>query len=255
MDVPFDLNLLMIILPFIFIGGFVDAIAGGGGVITWVGFLASGVPIHAAYSTNKIQAFFGTAVAAFNYLKEGHFNKWYIPFATIGAIIGSTSGSYLVTLTSEQTLKYIMMGILPIIAVIMTLNKKGLKTSTRNFTKKQLFILTFIMGLILGFYDGFIGPGTGTFLIIGFMMLGLSMLEANGNAKIINNITSLSSTMVFFISGKVVWWLAIPCIITNIIAAQIGSKMAIKNGEKIIRPVMLFIMALLFIKFAFDIFS
>ncbi|WP_423364148.1 sulfite exporter TauE/SafE family protein [Mycoplasma sp. P36-A1] len=249
----FDINILFIVLPFIFLGGFVDSIAGGGGVVTWIGFLVGGLPIHLIYGTNKAQALVGTAVSTYNYLKEGHFNKWYIPFATVGAIIGSALGSYMVTITSAEILNLIMILVLPCIGVLMMFNKKIVSNKKVSFSKKKIFVISAIIGLVIGLYDGFIGPGTGTFLIIAFSLCGLSMLEAGGNAKIINLITNLISFIIFFFNGIIIWWLAIPCIITNIIANYFGSKLAIKNGEKIIRPVLIFVMLLLAAKIIFDI--
>lgn len=250
----FDLSILFIVLPFIFLAGFIDSIAGGGGVVSWIGFLIAGLPIHQIYGTNKIQALVGTAVSTYNYVKEGHFNKWFIPFGTVGAIIGSFIGSYLVTITSEETLKTIIVIALPIIAVFMMFYKKiSIKNKDLVLTKQSIFIYSALIGLIIGFYDGFIGPGTGTLLILAFTMCGLSMLEANGNAKIINLITNIIAFIIFFINGNIIWWLAIPCIFTNMIANHLGSKLAIKNGDRIIKPTLVFVLLLLAAKLIFDV--
>lgn len=244
---------LLITLPFIFVGGFVDAIAGGGGVINWIGFLISGVPIHAAYGSGVVSGIFGTATSSINYVKEKHYAKDYLPFGSLGTVIGSSIGSYLVTQTAEETLKIIMICILPIIAIVMVFHGKYANKIEVNLSKRQIYYLSFIVGLVLGFYGGFIGPGIGTFLIIAFSFMGLELLKAGGTAKIINFVMCLVAGSVFLASGIVNWYLAIPCLIVNVIANQIGSHVAISNGEKIIKPVMLVVVILLFVKVIFDV--
>ncbi|WP_423363883.1 sulfite exporter TauE/SafE family protein [Mycoplasma sp. P36-A1] len=253
MTIDFDWNTLIIVLPFIFAGGFVDSIAGGGGVLSWIGFLIAGVPMHISYSTNKIQALAGTSVSSYNYIKAGHFNKWFLPFAIVGAILGSSIGSYVVTTLDDATLKMIITVVLPFIALMMAFSRKSEKAKNRKLSKGQIFITSGILGLAIGLYDGFIGPGAGTFLIVGFSMLGLSLLEAGGNAKIINLITSLSASIIFITGGFLDLGLVIPCIIVNIVANHLGSKLAISGGEKIIRPVMLSVMVMLVLKLASDV--
>jgi len=250
----FDWSILAVALPFVFVAGFVDSIAGGGGVISITGFLLSGLPVYNVYGVNKVQAMTGTAVSAFNYIKNGYFNKKFIPFALAGAIIGAFSGSTMVTILGENVLKMTLIAILPAIAVIIMFNKQITSlVKPHKLTTKTIFALSTFIGLTVGFYDGFIGPGTGTFFIIAFTMCGMTMLEACGSAKIINLATNVISTIIFLKSGFVIWWLAIPCIITNMAANQIGSRLAIKNGEKIIRPVLLVVMGLLAIYFIYDI--
>lgn len=248
----FDLEVLLIVLPFIFVGGFVDAIAGGGGIVNVIGFMISGVPMHMILGTNKVQALFGTSVATYNYVSKGHYKKDFIIFSFIGAAIGSLSGAYIASITSQETLRWLMTVILPIVAIVMISGKKP-KISLIEETKKKIYIVTFFIGLIIGFYDGMIGPGTGTFLIIAFSMCGLSLLDANGNAKAVNLASNVMAGTLFLVKGKVILWLAIPCIITNVIANYIGSHLAIKNGDKIVRPIIVGVLILLFFKTIADI--
>jgi uncharacterized membrane protein YfcA len=250
----FSWHVLAIAIPFVFVAGFVDSIAGGGGVISVTGFLLSGLPVHNVYGVNKMQAMVGTAVSTRNYIKNGHFNWKYIPFAIVTAIIGSAIGAKLVTMLSDVTLRRMLMVVIPFIAIIMMFNKKITGSiKPHKMTNKKIYLISAIIGLVIGLYDGFIGPGTGTFLIIAFTMCGMKMLDAGGNAKVINLVTNVISGIVFLLNGQVLWWLAIPCIITNVFANYIGSKLAIKNGEKIIRPTLIVVMGLLIVKFIFDI--
>ena len=248
----FDLSILLIVLPFIFIGGLVDSIAGGGGVVNMIGFMISGVPMHHALGTNKVASFFGTLVAAYNYIKNGHFKKEFVIFAIVGSLIGSTIGSYLANIIAQDTLRWIMTIVLPIAALIMLSGFKP-KGSLLNASTKRIFIVTFFIGLTIGFYDGILGPGTGTFLIIAFSLCGLSLLDANGNAKMVNLASNVMAGLMFLFHGKVLFWLVIPCIITNVIANNIGSRLAIKNGEKVVRPIIIGVLILLFIRTIVDI--
>jgi len=249
----FDWQVLLIVVPFVFLAGFIDSIAGGGGVISITGFLLSGLPVHSVLGVNKVQASVGTAVSTFNYIKGGHFDWKFIPFSLVFCIIGAYFGATLVTILDPEIMKRLLLIIIPIIALIMMFNKKITSlVKPQTLTTKQIYIVSSIIGLTIGFYDAFIGPGTGTFLIIAFTMCGVQMLDAGGNAKIINLTSNIISAIIFLLHGHVIWWIAIPCIIANIIANQLGSKLAIKNGEKIIRPTLLIVMALLIIKFIFD---
>jgi len=252
--VEFDWSILAIAIPFVFAAGFVDSIAGGGGVISVTGFLLSGLPVHNIFGVNKIQSSIGTSVSTYNYVKSGHVDWKFIPFSLTFAIIGAFAGATLVTQLDEAFLRRVLLVIIPLIALIMMFNKKITSlVKPHSLTTKQIYVISAIIGLTIGFYDAFVGPGTGTFLIIAFSMCGVKMLDAGGNAKIINLTSNIISAIIFFLHGHIIWWLAIPCIITNIIANQLGSRLAIKNGEKIIRPTLLVVMALLIIKFIFDI--
>lgn len=243
----FDVNVLIIMLIAVFIAGFVDAIAGGGGIITMSAFMLCGVPMHYAIGTNKTQALFGLITSNFNYIRKRLFNLKFIPFAIIGIFLGSGGGSLLALSLTDDALKVIMTVSLPLIAAFILSGKRP----KNNFCKKSklhIAIATFILGLGVGFYDGAIGPGSGTLMIIGFTICGLDILKANGNAKIVGLVSTGITAGLFIFQGQVLLWLVIPCIIVSIIGNFIGSKLAIKNGEKIVRPIMVGVLILLFIK-------
>lgn len=248
----FDLNVLLIVLPFIFLAGFVDSIAGGGGLISISGFFLAGVSPLYALGTNKAQSTVGTMVATYNYIKNDHYNRKVILYSVIGSLIGATIGAEIANRISEDILKIIVVSVLPFVGLIM-LSKKKPTFQLHDMTPIKINSITFLIGLILGLYDGAIGPGTGTFLIIAFTMCGLSMLEANGNSKIVNLASNLAAVVVYIYHGRILLWIAIPAMIVNIIANHIGSSLAIKNGEKVIRPMIIFILILVFIKTFYDI--
>lgn len=248
----FDIQVILNVLLFIFIAGFVDSIAGGGGIVSMSGFIIAGVPMHYALGTNKMQSLFGTAISTYNYVRNGSYRLDFVIFSIVGSLIGAFLGASIANQLDQDFLKILMSFVLVIVAFIIIFNKKT-KTSILNLSQNKIYIITFFIGLAIGFYDGILGPGTGTFLIIAFSLSGLTLLQANGSAKIVNLSSNIMSTLVFLFHGKVLLWLAIPCIITNMIANYIGSKLAIKNGDKIVRPVLIFVVILLLIKMLFDV--
>lgn len=247
----FDVQVLIIVLIFTFLAGVVDAIAGGGGIISLSGFLIAGVPIHNAMATGKLAAVFGQSVAAYNYIKENHFNKAFVLFSCLGAVIGGSLGAKLALSLNSQDLTIIVLISLPVAALVI-LNKKQAKHHLGSKSKGVIRLITFMIGLVLGFYGGLVGPGTGTFLIIAFTFCGLNFLQANGNAKIANTVMDLAAVVLFLNAKKTIVWLAIPTIIVGMLANYIGSKLAIKNGDKIIKPMVLIVLVMLFIQVIFS---
>lgn len=243
----FDVSVLVIMLVAVFIAAIVDAIAGGGGIITMSAFMLCGVPMHYAIGTNKTQALFGLITANFNYIRKGLFDLKFIPFALVGILLGSGGGSLLALTLTDEVLKIIMTVALPIIAAFILSGRKP-KNSIAKSSKLNIAIATFILGISVGFYDGAIGPGSGTLMIIGFTICGLDILKANGNAKIIGLVSTGITATLFLVQGQFLLWLLIPCIIASMIGNYIGSKLAIKNGNKIVRPIMIGVLCLLFIK-------
>lgn len=250
----FDLTTLIIVLLFTFLAGIVDSIAGGGGIISVAGFLLAGVPVHNTMATGKLAAVFGQGVAAYNYVKEKHFNKDFVLFSVIGAVIGGLLGTKLALFLQPEQLKLIVLISLPIAALVI-INKKQAKHHLSHQTITVIRTITFLIGLSLGFYGGLVGPGTGTFLIIAFTYCGLSFLQANGNAKIANMTMDMAAVILYFNAGKTIFWLAIPAIFVGMFANHIGSKLAIKNGEKIIKPMIIFVLVVLFAQVVYNFFA
>lgn len=237
------LETYLTVLPFIFMAGFVDSIAGGGGVISILGFMMAGIPMHNALATNKVQSSFGTTVAVINYARAKHIDYKVALIAFIGAFLASLVGSNLALLIPQEILA-IMMIFISFVVIGLLFVKKDIKANPNH-----LILKTALIGLIIGFYDGLLGPGTGTFLSIGFLFIGLDLITSTGTAKIVNLGSNIAAMIVFILAGKVIWPLAIACIIVNMIANYLGSKLAIKHKDKIIKPIMLVVLGLLIIKF------
>lgn len=246
---------MWIIYPLLFLTGFVDSIAGGGGLISLSSFLAVGVPPHLALGTNKVSAFLGTGLSAAYFARQGHVNWRAALYAFTGAVAGSALGARLALLVDERTLSLVLMIAIPLIAVFL-ITKKDLGTVEKHLSKNREILYALLVGLLVGCYDGFIGPGTGTFLIIAFtLFMGQNLLTACGNAKIVNFASNIAAAGMFMYSGSVDYKLAIPCAGCAILGNYVGTKLALKNGAKIVRPMMVVVVLLLLAKVAKDFFT
>lgn len=240
-----------------FLAGFVDAIVGGGGLIqTPVAMiLMPNLPVANIIGSLKIPAFSGTSFAAFQYLKKVDMNWKLLFIMAILAFCSAFLGSTLLTMVSNDFMKPLLFFILIGLA-IYTFKKKnfGQHQEKEHSTRRQL-IYVVIISIVVGFYDGFIGPGTGSFLVLGFVsILGFDFLHASANAKMVNLATNFGSICLFVIKGKIIWAFAIPMAFCNAFGGWVGAKLAIKKGNDFIRKFFLFIVILTLIRFGYDVF-
>ena len=244
------LETFIIVCPLVFLAGLIDAIGGGGGLISLPAYLIAGLPTHAAIATNKISSTFGTALATYRFAKAKLINlKLAIP-SVIAAIIGSSIGAKISLLIPEKVLSYVLMIILPITAFLV-LNKKLFNDngSEEVVLDKKTYIIATLSALIVGMYDGFYGPGTGTFLIIAFTVFAkLNIQTSNAQAKVINLTTNITALVVFLLGGEGVLTLGIAAVLCNMAGGYMGAGMAMKNGAKIVRPSIIFVLCLLVLK-------
>lgn len=241
----------LLICPLVFLAGLIDAIGGGGGLISLPAYLIAGVPPHMAIATNKLSSSCGTFLATVRFIKNKLIDLTLAIPSIVCAIIGSYIGANLSLLTDERIMEYIMMILLPVVAVIVMNNKIFTNNTSEEFLThtRKLYVIVALCGLIVGLYDGFYGPGTGTFLIIGFTIFAkMSVKQANGQAKIINLTSNITSLTVYLFSGQVIILLGIAGAISNMIGAYIGSGLVMKEGSKIVRPIILIVLVLLFLK-------
>ncbi|MDR1520621.1 MAG: TSUP family transporter [Planctomycetota bacterium] len=241
---------MWIIYPLLFLAGFVDSIAGGGGLISISSFLAIGVPPHLALGTNKFSAFLGTGLSTLYFARRGHIKWDSAIYAFGGALIGSMAGARLVLLLDERTLAWLMLIAIPA-AAILPIVRKDFGSIERKLPPIRNIAYSLLTGFVIGGYDGFFGPGAGTFLILAFTaVLGLKLLTACGNAKAVNFASNIGAVAMFMGSGDIDYGLGVPCAACALLGNYLGARLAVKNGVKIIRPAMLFVIALLLIKIA-----
>ncbi len=248
---------LLIVCPLVFLGGFVDSVAGGGGLITLPAYLMAGLGAHFAMGTNKVVNACGTMIASVRYFKGG---KVELPPALIsgaGALVGSFLGSKLALLIPEETLKMLMLVALPVIAVVLMFkkdfgNEPGQKA---HYGTQRMVIASALIGFVIGGYDGLVGPGTGTFMIMAFTAaLSMDLLTASGCSKVANLASNISSAVLFACSGKVMWMLAVPAAICNVLGALAGTRYAMRGGSKKVRGMIFVVLGLLFIKVITELF-
>ncbi len=248
------MNILWILCPLILIAGMVDAIAGGGGLISLTAYYAVGLPPHLALGNNKFSSLWGTAVACWRYMRSGHIKWSFALLSAAGALVGSALGARLSLLVNERYLQLLLVVIVPALAVFI-LWKPDFGQKERHLGSGMMVFLSILAGFVTGGYDGFFGPGAGMFMTLAFtVVLGLDMVTASGNARVVNLSSNLAALVTFVIHGNVNYAIGIPCAICGILGNYIGSGMAIKGGSKVIRPVMVIVLVLLLLKIVLDLF-
>lgn len=244
-----NIYIYLFLCPLLFIAGFVDAIGGGGGLISLPAYLMAGLPAHTAIATNKLSGCCGTLVATYGFAKNKCINYKLAIEAIIFALIGSYFGANLSLLIDEKIITYLFYLLIPVCALIV-LNKKCLADTNQEFVlNKKVHCIICICSFVIGIYDGFYGPGTGTFLLIAFSIFAkMDVQNSNGLSKVVNLSSSIMSLLIFIINRQVIFSLGIICALCNMLGGYIGSNLAIKQGSKITRPIIIVVLILLFLK-------
>ena len=240
--------LIVIGLTFVaFFAGFIDAVAGGGGLILAPTLLLVGITPQLALGTNKFVAIFGTTTAVINFARKGKIIWKIALIGVIGALVGSVIGTKSILMFDEETVAKIILAILPFTAIVVFIPKKKIKSEINEFTKNDLYIKVPIISFILGFYDGFFGPGTGTFLTLFFYtFLGMNLVNSSAISRVINLSSGIGSFITFALAGKIIYLLGLPLIVGNMAGGFIGSKMAMTKGQKFIKYMIITVFILLF---------
>lgn len=240
-----------------FAAGFIDAIVGGGGLIqTPVGLiLLPNLPVSTVIGTLKIPAFSGTSFAAYQYLKKVDMN-WKLLFIMMGLAMPSAFlGSALLTYMSNDFMKPLLLFILSLLAIYTYAKKNFGQHVERNISERTQILNAIIISFVVGFYDGFIGPGTGSFFVVAFIaLMGFDFLQASANAKMVNLATNFGSICLFMMKGKIIWAIALPMAASNALGGWLGAKLAINKGNGFIRIFFLIIVVATLIRFAYDVF-
>lgn len=251
-----SLPMILLVSLLVGLGGFVDASAGGGGLITLPAYMATGLPVHVVYAANKFSSACGTTFSSAMFLRKKAFDGKVALIAAATSFLGSGLAARLVLILPDRVLKTLVLVMLPLAAVIIfsQRNQPEENRSEEVPLGKKLLIAALI-GFFIGGYDGLVGPGTGTFAILAFTaILKYDLRTASGNAKLLNLASNYASLATYLLAGTVPFALAIPCALCNIGGALLGSHFALSRGAKFIRPMMLVVMGLLLIKLATDLF-
>ncbi|MEI6220534.1 MAG: TSUP family transporter [Actinomycetes bacterium] len=235
--------------------GFVDAVAGGGGLVQLPALLIgiSDKPIPMILGTNKIPSIFGTSTAAASYFKKVRPDLRLTISMALPALIGSVAGAHLAAQFPTSVFHPLILALL-ILVGIYTWRKPDLGLSeTLRYTHATRLWIVAGCGLLIGFYDGLFGPGTGTFLVfLLVIVVGYEFLKASATAKLVNIATNFGAIATFQFSGHIWWRLGLALAIANVAGAVIGSRLAIRGGSPLVRKVFLFVVAALIAKLSYD---
>lgn len=246
---------LIIICIVSFAAGFIDSIAGGGGLIQTPAILTlyPQHPVATLLGTTKIPSLSGTAYASWFYARNTRVDWKLIAFLFPASFMGAFAGSYCITLIDSAFIKPVILVILILVAVYTFLNKNlGIKSRRAAALKTQIAIGS-AFGFVIGFYDGMIGPGTGSLFILAFVtLIGMDFLAASAHGKLLNIATNISSIVLFGITGNILYRIAIPMAFCNIAGSVIGSRLAILKGNKFIRIFFLLVVMGTIVRFAWD---
>jgi uncharacterized protein len=240
-----------------FAAGFVDAVVGGGGLIQIPAalLLLPGVPVATVIGTTKIPSFSGTSLAAIQYSRRVELDFKRIGLMMLLASPAAFLGSRILTLVSNEFMKPLLLGILIGVAIYTYTKKNFGEHTEQEHSELQHLVYIILITLVIGFYDGFVGPGSGSFLILAFIaLLGFDFLKASATAKFVNLSTNIGSIVLFALSGKILYQLALPMAACNAAGGLLGARMAILRGNKFIRIFFLTIVIVMIIRLAMTFF-
>jgi uncharacterized protein len=235
-----------------FVAGLVDAIAGGGGLVSLPALLAAGLPPHVALGTNKGQAVFGAAASAISFWRRGVVDRDRAPLGFAAGFAGSLLGAMGVLAVPLAPLRVVVI-VLLVIAAAVVLARRKVDARPREMTAGARNAALAGIALVIGAYDGFFGPGTGSMLVVAFaVVFGDALTRASGNAKIVNLASNVAAVLLFAYHGVVVWSVALPMAAANALGAATGAHLAVRNGDRLVRAVVLVVVAALVVKLAVD---
>lgn len=253
----YSLYTLFFLATFAFIAGFLDAIVGGGGLIQLPALLIQfpQLALPTLFGTNKIAALSGTSIAAVQYAKRIRFNWKVLLSISLFSFLFSFLGARTVSYLDSEALKPLILIILIAIAIYTFIKKDLGNVATKDLSTAKKMIFGALIGAVIGFYDGFFGPGTGSFFVLAFVViLGFDFLSASAYAKVVNCITNISALLVFVSHGNYLLELAILMAVFNVLGNFLGTKIAFKKGNKFIRIVFLIIVMLMILRYSKEVF-
>lgn len=242
----------LIVCPLVFLAGFIDAIAGGGGLISLPAYLIAGLPPHAAIGTNKFSACMGTIVATWHFARKGIIYWKHALPAVVTALAGSWLGAEIALWVDAEAFKLVMLIILPLTGFYV-LFKKPFQADKKPYSDVKTILITLVLSFLIGIYDGFYGPGTGTFLILLLTAVAhVSLNEAAGTTKVINLSTNVAALAVFLLNGVVWFPLALVAAVFGIAGNYIGANYFTSKGTGFVKPVIVIVLTIFFIKICWE---
>ena len=242
-----ELSILLLLCLVSFAAGYLDSIAGGGGLLMLPAFLLCGVPADFALGTNKLTASLGTAASLATYARSG-LVIWRL--AVVGlpvAFLGAFIGSKLLLLLDSAAIGKVVLVLLPF-GILATLLPKTARVQERELVSRDLYLRTPLVCAAVSLYEGFFGPGSASFFILGFHhFLGIGLVRAVASSKIFNFTAGMSSVLVYALHGRILWLEAIPLALAAVVGGVVGSRMAIRSGAGFIRKILALSLGLLFV--------
>ena len=241
-------KMIVIVVIGVFLASFTDGVAGGGGIISVPTYFLAGLPAHLALGTNKLSSGLGTAVSTARFIRGGYVDwKLAVPSVAL-ALYGAHLGTRLQLALDETYLKWLLLIVLPVVAFVV-LRQKKLPEERGEMDERRRAAIVWAASFAVGAYDGFYGPGTGTFLILIYCNLAkMDLRTASGNVKLVNLASNMGALFTSLANGKVFIVLGLIGAAASVAGHYIGSGLAIKNGSRIVRPVILIVLILLAVK-------
>lgn len=247
----------LVICPLVFLAGYIDAIVGGGGLISLPAYLLAGLPSHNAIATNKVSSFMGTTIATLRYGKNGFIPVKESIFAVPCALIGSYIGTRIALLIEATVFRMVLLIVLPLTAAYILFGKRVFHESELELLPAcKSLPLIFAISFVIGIYDGFYGPGTGTFLML--LLTGvvhMSLKNAAGLTKVINLSTNAAALLSYLIAGKAIIIFGTPAGLFSICGNYLGAKSFSSHGAKIVKPAMIAVLLLFIAKTVYELFG
>ena len=245
-------EMLWIVCPLALLAGFIDAIAGGGGMISLPAYYLAGLPPALAAGTNKLSAMMGTSLATATYARAGKVEMRVGLPAAAGALVCSALGALAMVGLPAATVHWLVLGCIPV-AAVFTLRKRKIAAEPRARSPRAVFLWSLGIGCAIGFYDGLVGPGTGTFLILLFLQIfAMEEVRASGTAKLVNLASNAAALASLIVTGDVLFLLGIPAGLCSMLGAALGSRLTIRKGGAVVRGMMLAVLGLLLAKMLWD---
>ena len=246
-------TMLLIVCPLALLAGFVDSVAGGGGRIALPAYYRAGLPPALASGTNKLSAMMGTSLATYRFARAGKLD-WAIGVpAALGALAASALGALVMVALPPRVVQVLVLACIPV-AAVFTLRGRRRRGPPKVRTQNATRVISLCIGLGVGFYDGLIGPGTGTFLILLFLQVfAMEEVRASGTAKLVNLASNVAALASLMLTGDVLYLLGLPAGLCAMLGAALGSRLTIRRGGGVVRVVMLVVLGLLLAKMLIDV--